>query len=266
MKNSWNFVRKTIAALCLIALFSQQVMAQSESGDDEWNHSLAVYLWGASISGTTASGTGLEVDFKDIADNLEFGAMAAYQARKGKWSILTDVIYLDVSANNQLDLLPPIGGDIIDVTTTASLDLTAWVIHLGGGYNLYNDGEGTTTDFVFGARYLDLESDLMLNFNITPPDLDYTLPPLSASEDFWDAIIGFRGAISLGDRWFMPWGANIGAGDSDLSWQAMAGVAFKASSWADIVLTYRYLKWEFDDAMVEDLSLSGPLLGVVFRF
>ena len=200
---SWNLLGKTIAAICLVALFNQQAMAQSETGDDEWNHSLAVYLWGASISGTTATGTGVDIDFKDIVDNLEFGAMAAYQGRKGKWSILTDVIYMDTSADNQLDLLPPIGGDIIDVTTTATLDMTAWIIHLGGGYNLYNDREGTTTDFILGARYLDLETDLGLNFNITPPDLDYSLPPLSASDDFWDAIIGFRGNISLGDRWFI---------------------------------------------------------------
>jgi opacity protein-like surface antigen len=90
--------------------------------------------------------------------------------------------------------------------------------------------------------------------------------PLSASGDVWDAIIGMRGIISLGDRWFVPWGANIGAGDSDLTWQAMTGVGFKASSWADIALTYRYLKWELDTDLVDDLSFSGPMLGVIFRF
>ena len=265
MMRNWNSVRKIIATLCLLALFSQQAMAQSETGDDEWNHSLAVYLWGASLSGTTSQGTGVDVSFKDILDNLEFVAMGSYMARKGRWSIMTDVIYLDVSGDQELDLLPPVEGDIIDVTTTGSLDMKTWVVQLGGGYNLYNDGEGTTTDFVFGLRYLDLKTDLLLNFNIVPPDVDLSFP-FSASEDVWDAIIGLRGAISLGDRWFMPWGANIGGGDSDLTWQAMAGIAFKASSWADIALTYRYLKWELDGKVVDDLSISGPLLGVIFRF
>lgn len=265
MQHNWRKVSKTIATLCLLTLFSQQVMAQSQSADEEWNHSLAIYLWGASINGTTSSGTGVDVDFKDILDNLEFAAMAAYQARKGKWSILADAIYLDVSNEQELDVLPPIGGDIIDVTTTASVDVKSLVLQFAGGYNLYNDGEGTTTDFIFGARYLDLSTDLNLNFVITPPELEYELG-LSASEDVWDAIIGLRGNISLGDRWFIPWGANVGGGDSDLTWQAMAGLAFKASSWADIALTYRYLTWEFDDKMVDELTISGPLLGVVFRF
>ncbi len=260
-----KFLIKIFAALSVCTLFSQPVMAQSETGDDEWNHSLAVYLWGASLGGTTASGTEVEVDFKDLVDNLEFGAMAAYQARKGKWSFLTDVIYLDLSADRQLDLIPPIGGDIINVTTDVSLDLTGWVIHLGGGYNLYDDREGTTTDFIIGARYLDLSSDMLLNFDLGPPELDISVP-LSASGDVWDAVIGMRGIISLGDRWFVPWGANIGAGDSDLTWQAMAGVAFKASSWADIALTYRHLEWDLGGDLVDDLSFSGLMLGVIFRF
>ncbi len=119
-----KFLIKIFAALSVCTLFSQPVMAQSETGNDEWNHSLAVYLWGASIGGTTARGTEVEVDFKDILDNLEFGAMAAYQARKGKWAFLTDVIYLDLSGDRQLDLIPPIGGDIVNVTTDVSLDLT----------------------------------------------------------------------------------------------------------------------------------------------
>ena len=108
MKNK-NSMKKIIVALCLLALFSQQVMAQSESGDDEWNHSLAVYLWGASISGTTASGTGIEVDFDTLTDNLEFAFMGFYQGRKGKWSMMADVIYLDLSHDKQFNVVPPVG-------------------------------------------------------------------------------------------------------------------------------------------------------------
>ena len=64
----------------------------------------------------------------------------------------------------------------------------------------------------------------------------------------------------------MPWGANIGAGDSDLTWQAMAGVGFKASSWADIALTYRYLKWELDGKAVDDFEFLGASVGRHFSF
>ena len=152
MTTHLNLLTKTIAAICLCALCNQQVMAQSE--DDGWNHSLAVYLWGASISGTTSDGSGVDVDFKDIVNNLEFGAMGSYQARKGKWSMLADVIYLDVSADKSLPLTPSIGNGNISSEVTANLDLTGWVVHMAGGYNLYDDGEGTTTDVTAGLRYL----------------------------------------------------------------------------------------------------------------
>jgi opacity protein-like surface antigen len=264
MTRSWNLLRKAVGAICLLALFSQQVFAQSESEDDEWDHSLAIYLWGASMGGTTADGTGVEIDFKDILKNLELAFMGSYHARKGKWSFMSDVIYLDVSGDNELDPMPENGG-IFDVTTTGNLDMKSWVIHMAGGYNLYDDGEGTTTDVVFGARYLDLSTDMRIDFDLSLPEQSPSIS-FSASDTVLDAIVGLRGVVSLGDRWFMPWGGNAGAGGSDLSWQAMVGVGYKASSWADIALTYRYLKFELDSDLVDDLSINGPLLGVIFRF
>ena len=258
-----SFIHAVIAAVLLCTL-SPVVLAQSGSGDDGWDHSLAVYLWGSSISGTTASGTGVDVDFDTLLDNLSFAAMGAYQGRKGKWSVLSDVIYVDLSSDKQVNLVPPVGPGT-GINVNSSLDLKNWVVNLAAGYNLYDDSEGTTTDFVFGLRYLDMASDIKLDFSIGNPDINKPVMT-SASGDVWDAIVGVRGAISLGDRWFAPWGVNVGAGQSDLTWQAMAGIGFKAASWADIALTYRYLKWEMDDEQIKDLSYSGPLLGVIFRF
>ena len=107
--------------------------------------------------------------------------------------------------------------------------MSSWVVHAARGYNVY-DRERTTTDLVFGVRYLDLASDLFLNLSVGSPDISESVS-IDLSGDVWDAIVGARGVISLGDRWFLPWGANIGAGESDLTWQAMAGIGFKASSW-----------------------------------
>jgi hypothetical protein len=265
MNHTLKSLSKKLTVVLFTVLFSQQLVAQSQTEDDEWNHSLAVYLWGANMSGTTAGGSNVQIDFKDLLDHLEFGVMASYQARKGKWSILADAIYLDVSGEQELDLPPPVGGEIIGVTANVELELKSLVFQTGMGYNLYDDREGTTTDAVLGVRYLDMSTDLAFNLHLDRPDIEGSLP-LSGSEDVWDAFIGLRGNISLGDRWFIPWGANVGAGESDLTWQAMAGVAFKAASWADIVLTYRYLKWELDGDLADDLAISGPLLGAIFHF
>jgi hypothetical protein len=263
MKNRIPFYG-SVVALAFFFVFCQPAVAQSETADDGWDHSLAVYLWGSSVSGTTATGTGVDLDFDTLFDNLEFAFMGSYQGRKGRWVMFADVIYIDLAAEQQINLVPPVGPGA-GVNAGIDIGLTSWVVNAAGGYNVYDDREGTTTDLIFGARYLDLDTSLMLNLSVGIPELDRTVSS-SKSGGVIDAIVGARGVISLGDRWFAPWGANIGAGDSDLTWQAMAGIGFKAASWADIALTYRYLKWDLDKEGIADLAFSGPLLGVVFRF
>ena len=64
----------------------------------------------------------------------------------------------------------------------------------------------------------------------------------------------------------MPYYADIGAGDSDLTWQAMAGIGY-SYGWGDVLLTYRHLSYdEGTDGLVQDLELSGPAIAVNFRF
>lgn len=50
---------------------------------------------------------------------------------------------------------------------------------------------------------------------------------LSQTERMYDAIVGVRGSYRFGDtgRWRVPYYADVGAGDSDLTWQAMTGLA-----------------------------------------
>lgn len=56
-------------------------------------------------------------------------------------------------------------------------------------------------------------------------------------------------------------------GESDLTWQAHVGFGYQATDSFNIVASYRFLRWEFDDdARMSDLDFSGPMLGAVFRF
>ena len=266
---------KILAALSLAALFSSPAMAEENKGyGDEWQHAFALYGWGVEIGGQVAignridgaagSGSDIDIGYKDLLGSIEFAFMGTYQARKGMWSIMTDVIYGNISGKAQLDLIPPVGGDIINVTTDVKLDLKSLILHLGGGYNLYHK-ENTTADFIFGARYLGISNDLVLDFDLGFRDLNYRLP-ISTSDDLLDAFIGLKGTIGLSDRWLISYYGDIGAGDSDFSWQVEAGIAFRASHWADIALVYRYLAWDIGGKVLDDFSIRGPALGVVFHF
>jgi opacity protein-like surface antigen len=250
-----------LAAVFLIA-FPPGTQAQDLVADDTWKHSLDIYLWGASVGGQTNSGTDVDVSFSDLLDNLEFGAMGAYQARKGKWSVMADVIYLDVSNTKNIE----VGGDRIRVPAEVDVDLTSWVVHAGGAYNFYEDEKGSMVGLTFGARYLDMSTDILVAFESRIPELDPEIP-ISASEGVLDFFAGFHGVVPIGERWYLPWAANIGTGDSDISWAALAGVGYRASSRWNVVLSYRHQAWDFNDTLIIDnLDFSGPMLGAAFQF
>ena len=65
-------------------------------------------------------------------------------------------------------------------------------------------------------------------------------------------------------NWFMPYYADIGAGSSNWTWQAIPrrGLPFK---WGKLLLVVRSLSYELDNNKL-DLRLTGPGLGATFTF
>ena len=88
-----------------------------------------------------------------------------------------------------------------------------------------------------------------------------------ASEQNWDAIVGVKGRVRPGDgAWFFPYYLDAGTGESKFTWQALAGVGY-AFGWGDIVGAWRYTDYRMkSDQVVQDLTFSGPAIGVVFRW
>ena len=260
-----NLSKIFVLALYAVALMVMPVHAEAEEAgsSDAWQFSAALYLWAADLEGNTRSGSNIVVEFGDIIDNLEMAFMGGFQARKGKWSFLTDVIYLDVSANETVGATIPIGPFEVDVTTNVNLDMTGWVLHFAGTYNLLSKGK-SRLDLVGGVRYLDIDMDLTASLEALGPGRERIL---SESEGVWDGIVGVMGNFSLSDRWYLPYHFDIGTGESDFTWQATGGIAFRAAKWVDLTLVYRYLAWDFkSDMLIEDINFSGPTFGAIFRF
>jgi hypothetical protein len=244
-----------IAAVCVGASLLMPAQADEAVTDDSWHLTGQVYLWGAALKGRTRLGGDLEVSFSDLVDNLDMAFMGGLEARKGKWALIGDIIYLDVSADKTGSLT-----DQALVTFTADVNVEGWVSNLLAGYRLADTG-ATYADIVFGARYLKLDTKLKVSANVAspPPGLSF-----AADESFWDAVAGFRGGIELPGDFYVPYYVDIGAGESDLTWQAMAGVGWRPK-WGEVTLAYRHIEWEFDKTTaLTDMNLSGP--GVSFRY
>lgn len=248
------------SVLGILSVGSAAAQDGDSESEDGWQYSAAVYVWAAAVGGRTTTGSSVEVSFSDIVDNLEGAFLGAFEARKGRWSILTDAVYLDVAKTSDVPLGP---GPIL--TGDVSLDLTTKVFHLAGGYNLLTEGQ-SRLDFIAGARNLDLDTALVATVDGPGP---LEPPPIvaSASDNAVDFIVGLKGNVALSERWFLPYYVDVGGGDSDSTWQATVGVGFRASGWVDLALVYRHLEWSFDsNPLVDSLEFSGPTFGAIFRF
>jgi len=156
----------------------------------------------------------------------------------------------------------------VDVQADAKFDMESWIWSAAAYYRAV-DERRQTLDFMAGLRYLDITQklDWRLSGNVG----QFPLPDRSGSAKTnisnWDAIVGLRGRFAFGrdDAWFVPYHADVGAGDSDFTMQAMTGLGY-TFRWGEVVGFWRYLHYDLSSGDVEDMDLSGPGIGAVFRW
>jgi len=281
MKRSHGFTLAFVAALVAMPLHSA-----AQAPTDRWTFSLQPYLWLPSVEGDLRYGppppggasANVKLSENDFLEALNFAFLLQGEARKGRWLIAGDFIYLDMGSENSevrsVDFNPASGPVNIataqlNAGTQTSLDAVVWT--LVGGYNVVQD-PAVTLDLIAGVRYagIDTRTDWNLTAVVAGPVGAQTFARTASVErsaDLWDAIVGARGRVRLGDgNWFMPYHIDVGAGDSDLTWQGVLGVGY-AFKWGELALTYRYLYYEQgDDKLFQELNFSGFALGANFRF
>ena len=281
-------MRRNIAPIVFLAIVPliNPSGAAAQAPADRWTYSLTPYLWLPSMEGNLRYGppplggasANVSIDADTLLGGLNMVFMGAAEARKGRWSITTDLMYIDIGSDSSkissIDFNP--GGGPINIAT-ASIDLgtetqvkaTAWTL-IGGYSAIYQPR--ATMDIVGGFRYLNMKAttDWQLSATVVGPAGSQNFAQsgsVSKSQDFLDAIVGVRGQFKVGDgNWFVPYHFDVGAGDSKLTWQAIVGVGY-AYKWGDLLFSYRYLTYETgSDKLMKDLTLSGVGMGVKFRF
>jgi hypothetical protein len=262
------------SALVLAALAPLPAHAETAPGAWQWN--ATVYLWLPSLGGETSfppsgDGPGIDISADAILDSLNFAFMGAFEGRKGRWGFATDLIYLDLGASKKATRDFGIGQADIPASVSADLrlDVTGWLWTLAGSYAVIQQ-ENFSMNVLGGARMLDLQEDLRWQFNgdiSSLPLLDRS-GSAGAKDTVWDAIVGVKGRMSFGaDRhWYVPYYLDVGAGESDLTWQGMAGLGYSFDS-IDVTGVWRYLDYDFGGSKpIKSIDFNGPALGVTFRF
>ena len=248
-----------VIPLFIFALaLSNSSFAQDFSQDDEWKFGFGLYGWYGNMAGDTADGSKIDEGADDLLDALSFGGMGALGAYKGRWGFMVDLVYINVEDDTNITV--PSGGGALSVNT--NVDIKNWIVTPMIGYKVVQT-DTIMMHVVGGARYLSLDADVDIHVNVPTRPL---LASISDSGSVWDGIVGVKGELSLNERWYIPFYLDIGTGESDFTWQANAGLGYRFEV-CDVVLSYRHLSWNFDDnPVLDNMNISGPLLGVKFAF
>lgn len=261
-------------AIALAAWSPLQAGAQSAAPTGAWHFGGSIYGYLPTLSGSStipadAAGTPIEVDASQILDKLKFTFMGSLDAHNGRWGGFTDVMYLDLGNSKDQSRAFTIGNAGLPADTTAHIewDLKGLVWTTAGEYRLVSLPE-FTLDGLAGARLLALKQTIKWNISGSLGSIAAAgrTGESSTNMSLWDAIAGVKGRYAFNDRWSLPFYADIGTGQSDLTLQAAAGVSY-GYSWGEITAMYRYLSYDMKSGKaLNNLKFNGPMIGATFRW
>jgi hypothetical protein len=242
---------------------------------DRWVITAVPYLWFANVKSLTSFRPSIstrtidadvDVGFGDLVKRLNAGFMGAAEARRGRISVQTDLIYLALtqSGSRVRSVTGPAGREAA-VDLGDEVKLKTWLWTLSAGYDVFRDDRSFVQVFG-GFRYLGVDATLNWNFQGPLADLPRT-GAVNTNADIWDGIAGIRGEHALGKGpWKIAYYGDVGGGTSQLTGQLSAQLAY-ARRWGDIGFGWRYLDYEQGSGKVsQSLRMSGPILTAHIRF
>ncbi len=232
------------------------------SGEDTgWKLRITPYLWVPAQNGDVAiRGNAASVDlsvgdtFDTVTDNFNFAATLRLEAERGRWTLLVDAMYLSIEAEDN-----SIAGDVVDIRQDQA------VFEFGAAYALINQTHDSGMTFrlepLAGVRLHHLELDI-----------DTSMSGSFGGDQTWlDGFVGLRSRVGLTDRLSIIARGDVGAGGSDLTWNALGGVQFDMSDRFALLGGYRALDVDYSDGhggdrFNYDVTLHGPFLAATFSF
>ena len=251
-------IRSCLAVLIVIiaVLLCPNVEAQSSSSG--WRFAIAPYLWAAGMDGSLAVGEmeqEIDYPFSDVISDLDFAIMGHAEMRNEHWVISSDIVSVDLGRKEEVDPIEP--GD--PITVRAGVDMI--LFELAGGYRV-----SPVFTLLAGGRWVDMTAELGATGGLEDRHAE-------ASKDWLDPLIGVHAFVPLAERWWLGLRGDVGGFGigSELTWQAYADIGFQASDMVAIILGYHALDIDYEggggfQTAKVDLMISGPQLGVVFRF
>ena len=232
------------APVLAISLLASPALHAQSAVDDRWHYEASPYVWAAGIDGTNKiGGITTESANKDLFNGIDFGAAGTFEARRGRWGVLFDATYIELS------------DDASTSQGKVKLKLTQQLYSLGGAWRAL---EGPAPiDLIAGVRY-----------NYLKPKIEGVTAGVERSYDSFDPYVGVRGLYPLSNQWSLVGYVDVGTyGGSDTAWQLIAGANYAIDANKSIKFGYRRLETKYSkNAFEADSTTQGLYLGMGFRF
>ena len=222
-----------------------------------WTFVVSPYLWapGVSSSVDTRFGT-LEADASigDVVSSTNFALMGLVEARNGRWGLIADLVYTDLTERNDT----PFGV----LFSRARVDTRLTMASGYAGYRVYENPR-VAMDVLAGLRSVSMNIDVSLSPGVLPGQ------SFGLSDNWVDPLVGGRIRVAMDDHWFGTLIADVGGfqGDSDSTWQAVASVGYQFDDRWSVQGGWRQLSIDKEiEGRDTSLDLGGPLLGFSYRF
>lgn len=223
---------------------------------DKWEFQISPYFWLASLHGTGGVGnrtTQVDESFSDIFHSLDFALMGVFEARKGKFVILTDMEYVAVSDDKATP--GPFFSDV-------NAKFKTFIFNPEVGYRVFaNPEKGQSIDVLGGIRVWHVSTELNFGAGILPAT------QVQGSRNWVDGLAGLRGKTALTPKLFVTGEFDLGGGGSNFTWHLFAGGGYNVTPKIALIGGYRVLDVNYNkDNFIYDMNQRGPIIGVGFKF
>jgi hypothetical protein len=262
MKTKLNYHLVAILTLTIITFsltnsFAQDVKPAAKS---EWKFLVEPYLMFPNMNGTVGLAdlpdASVDASTNAIFGHLKMGFMLNAEATNGKWTIGSDLLYMDLAQGVKPGLIIT-GGEIsakqLGWEVSGLYAVKPWLdLGIGGMLNSINSEVVVTLDFIGG----------------TPPQKSKSM-----TKTWFDPMLIARIHSKSGEKFIYQFRGEIGGFGigSDLAWQMQGYAGYQFSKLFQITGGYRIISLDYENGsgqnrFMYNMDTSGPVVRFGFNF
>lgn len=258
------YLKSVFFTLILFVLISEKAISQVagviKSTKSEWKFLVEPYLMFPNMSGTVGLAdlpdATVDVSSNDIFGNLKMGFMLNAEASNGKWTIGSDLLYMEL-AQGVKDKNLISSGEItvkqLGWEVSGLYGVTPWLdLGVGGMLNSINSG---------------------VNLNVKAIGGGTTPKTKSMTETWFDPMLIARIKSKSGEKFIYQFRGEIGGFGigSDFAWQMQAYAGYQFSKLFQITGGYRIISLDYEygsgqNRFMYNMDTSGPVVRFGFNF